>query len=69
MPEIKYTEVARILECSPRNARRIIARTNIKPRRHGYRTVRFERDHILKLKRELKKRANGHLKIFLGRVQ
>jgi MarR-like DNA-binding transcriptional regulator SgrR of sgrS sRNA len=66
MDEIDYEEVAEILECSPRNARRIISHSNVNPLRRGYRTVRFKRGHILALKKALDARRNRTLIIKIG---
>jgi hypothetical protein len=55
--EITYNDVARILEVSPRHARRIIHAHNLAPIRYGHRTVRFQINRILKLKIKLRKSA------------
>ena len=66
MNEIDYEEAAKILECSPRNARRIVARSNVKPIRRGYRIVRFKRDHIVALKKTIDQLRSNRLVIKIG---
>ena len=65
MTEITYDQAADLLNCSPRNVRRVVRRNGIKPIRRGHRTVRLDGEKILRLKLSLvthKARSNGHAK-------
>lgn len=66
MQEITYQQAADLLGCSPRNARRIIRRSNVKTIRRGYRTIRFVRAEIVALKNALKEKRQLKIVIHVG---
>lgn len=65
-PQIDYAEVAKILECSPRNARRLINRSNVRKIRKSYHDVRFERAEIVALKDALNEKRQLKIVIHVG---
>lgn len=59
MTRISYHELADLLECSPRNARRIVNanKNKITPIRLGHRTVKFSLQQAIRFKKDLEKSA------------
>jgi hypothetical protein len=59
MTEINYNELATLLECSPRHARRIVRANGklIQPIMYGYRKVKFKLSDAVLLKDRIRKEA------------
>ena len=46
---LNYEQTAKVLQCSPRNARRILIKHKIQPVHLGYRTVRVPAEKVASL--------------------
>lgn len=63
--EITYDEVASLLKCTPRHARRVIRLNKVKPSIYGHRTVRFPIEKIIELKRTLEENGRRVVYVFV----
>jgi hypothetical protein len=57
MTEITYDTAAKLLEVSPRQVRRVFKAHRVSAIRRGHRTVSFDLEKILQLKKELRAEA------------